>query len=162
MKPERSSRCQRFRMMTLSNGRFCRVIGPLCGNSPVTGEFPSQRASNADFDVSLKWVRISCKTNSRMTGDLRLHYRHVTSPKWLLVAPCKVNACPLTGYIKPLSKPMLTYCQLGLRNNLNEIWINKIWKIVSTKCVCKCCLQSAGHFVQAQDWWRHQMETFST
>ena len=31
---------------------FFRVTGPLCeGNSPVTGEFPSQRASNADLDV---------------------------------------------------------------------------------------------------------------
>ena len=29
------------------------------GKSPVTGEFPSQRASNADFHVSLVWVHIS-------------------------------------------------------------------------------------------------------
>ena len=28
-------------------------------SSPITGEFPSQRASNADLDVSLMWVRIS-------------------------------------------------------------------------------------------------------
>ena len=28
--------------------------------SPVTGEFPSQRASNAEFDVALMWVRMSC------------------------------------------------------------------------------------------------------
>ena len=29
------------------------------GKSPVTGEFPSQRASNVDFHVSLVWVHIS-------------------------------------------------------------------------------------------------------
>ena len=40
-------------------GSFFRVTGPL-GNSPITGEFPLQRASNADFDVSLMLVRISC------------------------------------------------------------------------------------------------------
>ena len=49
------------------------------GNSPVTGEFPSQRASNADFHVSLVWVHISCQSNSPMTADLRLHDVHVTS-----------------------------------------------------------------------------------
>ena len=30
-------------MMTSSNGNIFRVSGPLCGNSPVTGEFLSQR-----------------------------------------------------------------------------------------------------------------------
>ena len=35
----------------------------LCaGNSPVTGEFPSQRASNEDFDVALVQVRMSYQT----------------------------------------------------------------------------------------------------
>ena len=37
------------------------VLLAICvGNSPVTGEFPSKRASNTDFNVSLIWVRISC------------------------------------------------------------------------------------------------------
>ena len=31
-----------------------RVTGPLCGNSPVTGEFPAQRASNVE-NVSIWW-----------------------------------------------------------------------------------------------------------
>ena len=30
------------------------------GNSPVTGEFPSQSANNTDVDVSLMCIRISC------------------------------------------------------------------------------------------------------
>ena len=56
------------------------VLLALCpGNSQVTGDFQSQRASNADFDVSLMWVHISCYENSRMAGDLRLHYVNVTS-----------------------------------------------------------------------------------
>ena len=38
-------------MMASSNGNILRVTGPLCEKSPVTGEFPSQRSSNADFDV---------------------------------------------------------------------------------------------------------------
>ena len=56
------------------------VILALCaGNLLVTGKFPSQKVSNADFDVSLMWVRLSCKTNSTNIGDLRLHDAHVTS-----------------------------------------------------------------------------------
>ena len=39
-------------MMTSSNGNVFRVTGPLCGNSPVTGEFPSQRPVTRSFDVS--------------------------------------------------------------------------------------------------------------
>ena len=49
-----------FSIMTSSHGSFFRVTGPLCRESPVTGELPSQSASNADFDVSLMWVHISC------------------------------------------------------------------------------------------------------
>ena len=35
-----------------SNGNIFRVTGPLCGKSPVTGEFPSQRPVTRSFDVS--------------------------------------------------------------------------------------------------------------
>ena len=34
------------------------TAGTFVGNSPVTGEFPSQKASNAEFHVSLVWVHI--------------------------------------------------------------------------------------------------------
>ena len=37
--------------MTSSNGNIFRVTGPLCGNSPVTGEFPAQRPVTWSFDV---------------------------------------------------------------------------------------------------------------
>ena len=39
---------------------FSVLVAFCVGNSPVTGEFPSQTARNADFDVSLMWVFISC------------------------------------------------------------------------------------------------------
>ena len=43
----RSSEC----MMMSSNGNIFRVTGFLWGKPPVTGGFPSQRFSNAGFDV---------------------------------------------------------------------------------------------------------------
>ena len=38
-------------MMTSSDGNVSRVTGLLCGNSPVTGEFPAQRSVTRSFDV---------------------------------------------------------------------------------------------------------------
>ena len=38
-------------MMTSSNGNIFRVTGLLCGNSPVTGEIPTQRPATRSFDV---------------------------------------------------------------------------------------------------------------
>ena len=38
-------------MMTSSNGNIFHVTGPLCGDSPVTSEFPSQRPVTRSFDV---------------------------------------------------------------------------------------------------------------
>ena len=38
-------------MMTLSHGNNFYLTGPLCGNSPVTGEFPSQRSVARSFGV---------------------------------------------------------------------------------------------------------------
>ena len=38
-------------MMTSSNGNIFRVTSHLCGNSPVPGEFPTQRPVTRSFDV---------------------------------------------------------------------------------------------------------------
>ena len=58
---------------------FSALLALCAGNLSVTGELSSQRTSNADFDISLMSVWLSCWTNSLMTGDLRLHGVHVTS-----------------------------------------------------------------------------------
>ena len=38
-------------MMTSSNGNFSALLGICAGNSPVTGEFPTQRSVTRSFDV---------------------------------------------------------------------------------------------------------------
>ena len=40
-----------YNMMTSSNGNIFRVTGHLCGESPVTGEFPAHRPVTQAFDV---------------------------------------------------------------------------------------------------------------
>ena len=42
---------QSFYMMTSSNGNIFRITGHLCGELPVTGEFPAQRLVTQIFDV---------------------------------------------------------------------------------------------------------------
>ena len=62
-------------MMTSSNGNSFRVTGHLCGNSPVPGEFPTQRPVTLSFDVFF---------------DLRLNKRlsKQTWGWWLETLPC--------------------------------------------------------------------------
>ena len=59
-------------MMTSSNGNIFRVPGLLCGNTPVTGEFPAQRPVTQSFGVffDLRWA------NNGDAGDLRRHRAH--------------------------------------------------------------------------------------
>ena len=56
-----------YRMMTSSNGNIFRVTGRLCGNSPVTGEFQSQRPVRRSFDVFFYMCpkKLLCKQSRR-------------------------------------------------------------------------------------------------
>ena len=58
-------------MMTSSNGNIFRVTGPLWGNSPVIGEFPSQRPVTRIFDVFFDLRLKKGWVNNRKAGDLR-------------------------------------------------------------------------------------------
>ena len=46
------------------------------GNSPVTGEFPTQRPVTRSFDVFFELGLNKCSTNNREVGDLRRHRTH--------------------------------------------------------------------------------------
>ena len=54
-------------MMTSSNGNFFCVTDPLCGNSTVTGDFPSQRLVRRSFDIFF---------DLRLNKGLRTQSRH--------------------------------------------------------------------------------------
>ena len=68
-------------MMTSSNGSIFRVTGPLWGNSPVTGEFPSQRPVTRSFDVffDLRLIKRLRKQSRRRWFEtpMRSLWRHI-------------------------------------------------------------------------------------
>ena len=54
-------------MMTSSNGNFFALLAIWAGNSPVTGEFPSQRPVTRSFDVFLN-LRLNKRLNKQSWG----------------------------------------------------------------------------------------------
>ena len=62
--------------MTLSIGNDFRVTGPLYGNSPITGELPSQRPVTRSFDVFFALRLKKGLIHTREAGDLRRHRTH--------------------------------------------------------------------------------------
>ena len=56
---------------------FSAFLAHCAGNSPVTGEFPSQRPVTRSFDVLFD-LRLNelLRKNSREAGDLRRHRTH--------------------------------------------------------------------------------------
>ena len=64
-------------MMTSSNENISALLGLCAGNSPIAGEFPSQRASDAELWCFL-WSAplINGWINNREAGDLRRHRGH--------------------------------------------------------------------------------------
>ena len=62
--------------MTQSNGNIFRVIGPLCGEFTVTGEFPHKGQWRGDLMFTLICVWINYWAKNREAGDLRRHRAH--------------------------------------------------------------------------------------
>ena len=67
---------QFYAMMTSSNGSIFRVTGHLCGNSPVTSEFPTQRPWRGALMFSLICASRNGWVSNRKAGDLKHHRAH--------------------------------------------------------------------------------------
>ena len=64
--------------------------------------------------------------------------------QWIRLALAKIMACCLFS-IKPLSEPMLGYCQLD-----TEEQTSKYKTFHSRKCIWKYCLRNDSHFVRGR------------
>ena len=69
--------------------------------------------------------------------------------RWTGSALIQIMACRLGG-AKPLSKPMLTYCQLKPKEHISVKFYLKFGCFYSRNCVWTCRLRNGGHFVQGK------------
>ena len=65
-------------MIMSSNGNIFRATGTLCGNSPITGEFPSQRPVTRSFDVCF----LSAPENGRVSNRDASDFKTTSRPLW--------------------------------------------------------------------------------
>ena len=83
-----------YYMMTSSNGTFSALLAINAGNSPVTGEFPSQRPVTQSFDVFFQLCLNKGWVNYREAVDLRRHRAHydviTMNTCWPLASLCKM------------------------------------------------------------------------
>ena len=85
--------------MTSSNGDIFRVTGPLWGNLPMTGKFPSQKPVTRAL-VSLISAWTNGWVNNRDAGDLRRHRSQYDVTVMALDARTSVCFCYITLYLK--------------------------------------------------------------
>ena len=83
--------CEKWPWWRYQMGIFSALLAVCAGNSPVTGEFPSQKASDAEvwcFLCSVPWI--NSWVNNREAGDLRRHRAHYDV---IVIHCCSVNLC---------------------------------------------------------------------
>ena len=131
-------------------------VGRCAGNSPVTGEFPAQMASNAE-NVSI-WWRHHVITNQEVV-DVPTTLEHdlfnSSTPSarylqwWTGSALVQAIACRLSG-AKPFPELMLPFCHLDPWEQTSVKFESK-WKTFhSWKCLRSCRLWNGGYFVQGE------------
>ena len=89
--------------MTSSNGNIFRITGHLCGNSPVTGKFPSQRPVTRSFDVFF-YLRLNKRMSKQWWG---WWFEIPSHPRWrqcnAFLGPNKSEVCSMRSCLNQLS-----------------------------------------------------------
>ena len=109
---------------------FSTLLALCVGNSPVTGEFPSQRPVMWSFDVFLICAWINGWVNNREAGHLRRHRDHYD----VIVMSSSVCSSFNTETIKGVKK-FVTFHQSSwkwasdLRNTINSLALGDLKQI---------------------------------
>ena len=124
---------------TSLNGKKIRVTGPLCGNSSVTGEFPSQRpvsrSCDVFFDLRLnKWLSKHSwgwwfETPSRSLWRHRNVYRVSGHDEWVLLCRILPDVHIYIHWLRIsylLVHPLLSHIQT-YQGYLSPLWFNWQW-----------------------------------
>ena len=125
-----SSVTPNFSMMTSSNGSIFRVTGHLCGNSPVPGEFPTQRPVTRSFDVFFD-LRLNKRLSKQSSG---WWFKTLSRPLW---RHCNVN------FLDILRHRQLTFFESsqyspGSNRIVATLYIVLYWKALQRKLIVLC------------------------
>ena len=109
-------------MMTSSIGNIFRHTGHLCGESPVTGEFPAQRPVTRSFDVFFD-LRLDKRLSKQSRG---WWFETLSCPLWrhcnaedMLAPKCRIRpVCVLVGIVF-------------------QEWRSVLHNILRPTCICK-------------------------
>ena len=92
---------------------FSALLAICARNSPVPGEFPTQRPVTPSCDVSLICVWINGWVNNRKAGDLRRYRAHYDVSVMLLECPKVTSQKPYGVFVIPAVLPM-GYVGIGI------------------------------------------------
>ena len=100
-------KCVHAIMMTSSNGFFSTLLALCAGNSPATGEFPSQRLVTRSLMFPLICAWTNGWVNNRDAGGLRRHGAHhdVTLMMTSSVSQSKIDSGTGAAFHKALGRP---------------------------------------------------------
>ena len=84
---------------------FSALLALCAGNSPVTGEFPSQRPVTRSFDVFFDLRKADGWVSNRDAGDLRRHSAHYD-----VIVMKKVHH--LWAWLTPIIDIQVTQCSV--------------------------------------------------
>ena len=105
---------------------------------------------NSLIKIKLKMISLRCATVcsgwSELTHSLSAAYMH----QWTGSALVQIMACCLDG-AKPLSKPMLTDCQLNPKKHISMKFYLKFEYLHPRKCISTCCLPKWCPFHPGRD-----------
>ena len=134
--------------MTSSNGDIFRVTRPLCGNSPVTGEFPTQRPVTRSLSVFF-----GLSLNKRLNKQSRGWW--FETPPRSLWRHCDVRSNWMEFYATA-SSPFLS--------RINNIYLERFsynftetairihhWRLTSTLCLFDFGIIYAPLFIQIKE-----------
>ena len=88
---------------------FSALLAICAGNSPVPGEFPTQRPVTRSFDVYFDLRPNKGWVNNREAGDLSRHRAHcdiivMMAPDWLAAVSIRIHIRNFVGVIMDLTK----------------------------------------------------------
>ena len=138
-----------------------RVTGLCVGNSPVPGEFPTQRASNAE-NVSIWWHHhgnVSWRLLPRLR-DRRL-YVDINTSQWrghITVTSHESHGVSNHRQMHWAQQLVLTNTETRSNTCVADLWEGNPPIIGGSSDADSFSWNDASEFLSP--WWRHQMETF--